>query len=126
VAWRAMPMGLDPAQPWVADLDKYSELEECVAYLRTRIHADKAGQAVLELGTNDGCKVWLNGKQIHGVNVGRALTPGEDKLTLDLAAGANTLLVAVYQQAGGWGACARLTAADGTPAQGLKTGLRAD
>ena len=126
VAWRAMPMGLDPAQPWVADLDKYSELEECVAYLRTRIHADKAGQAVLELGTNDGCKVWLNGKQIHGVNVGRALTPGEDKLTLDLAAGANTLLVAVYQQGGGWGACARLTAADGTPAQGLKTGLRAD
>lgn len=126
VAWRVMPMGLEPERPWVVALDKYLGGEERVAYLRTRVWSPDARGAVLELGTNDGCKVWLNGAQVHAVNTGRVMTPGEDKVALSLKAGWNTLMVAVYQQGGGWGACARLAGPDGAALQGVRSGVRED
>ncbi|HNR31822.1 MAG TPA: HEAT repeat domain-containing protein [Candidatus Hydrogenedentes bacterium] len=121
--WRIMPMGLDRNAPFVADLGRALGGAECVAFLRTFIHAPAAGPALLELGTNDGVKVWLNGALVHALNVGRALTPGEDKVQMHLDAGWNTLLLAVFQHGGDWAACARLRAPDGAPLAGLRTAV---
>ncbi|MBW7864759.1 MAG: HEAT repeat domain-containing protein [Candidatus Hydrogenedens sp.] len=126
VAWRVMPMGLEPERPWVVALDKHFGGEERVAYLRTRVMSPDAREVVLELGTNDGCKVWLNGAQVHAVNTGRVMTPGENKIALSLNADWNTLMVAVYQQGGAWGACARLAGPDGAALQGVRSGVRED
>lgn len=125
-AWRVFPMGLNPDAPFVADLGRGLGGAECVAFLRTNIDAAAAGPAVLELGSNDGVKVWLSGTLVHASNVGRALTPGEDKVPVQLNAGANTLVLAVFQMGGDWGACARLRSADGAPLAGIKAGVPAN
>ncbi len=115
--WRMMPMAHDPNQPWLIALGQVLGGQECVAYLRTALHSSTARETTLELGTNDGVKVWLNGELIHALNVGRPLTPGEDKLTLPLKEGGNTLMLAVYQHGGDWAAVARLVDAEGVQAK---------
>ena len=114
--WRMMPMAHDLKQPWIVALAEVLGGQERVAYLRTTLHSEAAQQATLELGTNDGVKVWLNGELLHALNVGRPLTPGEDKLKLDLKQGKNTLMLAVYQHGGDWAAVARLAGAKGVQA----------
>lgn len=124
VGWRVFPFGTDDSRGWVILLDKVFGGEERVIYLRTRILAREDREAILELGTNDGCKVWFNGQKVHSVNEGRPLQPGQDKLALKLNKGWNTLMLAVYQQGGAWSACARITQPDGKPAQGLRFSVR--
>ncbi len=119
VPWRIMPMGLNPDAPWVIDLNRAIGGNDRVAFLRTVIRAPEAMPAVLEIGSNDGVKVWLNGEQIHALNVGRTLTPGEDVLDVTLRPGDNTLMMAVFQQGGDWNACARLRAPGGGPLPGI-------
>lgn len=117
--WRLFPLLVDANPPNLLELDRVLGGEERAAFLRCFITADAAGDATLELGTNDGCKVWWNGSRIHAVNIGRPLTPGEDKLPVHLNAGVNTLMIAVYQQGGAWSAVARLVDAQGEPLQGI-------
>ncbi len=124
VGWRVFPFGTDDSRGWVILLDKVLGGEERVVYLRTRIFSPEARDSILELGTNDGCKVWFNGQKIHAVNEGRPLQPGQDKLALKLDKGWNTLMVAVYQQGGAWSASARITQPDGKPSQGLRFSVR--
>ncbi len=124
VGWRVFPFGTDDSRGWVILLDKVLGGEERVVYLRTRVFAPEDRDVILELGTNDGCKVWFNGQKIHAVNEGRPLQPGQDKLPLKLNKGWNTVMLAVYQQGGAWSACARMTQPDGKPSQGLRFSVR--
>lgn len=124
VTWSIAPMGLDPAQPWKVHLARIIGGEERVAYLRTTITSETEREIVLELGTNDGCKVWWNGEQIHSLNTGRTLTPGEDQLPATLQEGENTLLIAVYQHGGDWAAAARLRTKDGEPVSGVTSSAK--
>ena len=122
--WSVFPMGLNTDAPFVADLGRALGGNECVAFLRTFLRASAAGAATLELGTNDGVKVWLNGALIHAKNVGRGLTPNEDKVEIQLSDGWNTLVMAVFQMGGDWSACARVRAQDGSPLTGLQTAVK--
>ncbi len=124
VGWRVFPFGTDDSRGWVILLDKILGGEERVVYLRTRVLAAEDRDVILELGTNDGCKVWFNGQKIHAVNEGRPLQPGQDKLPIKLNKGWNTIMLAVYQQGGAWSACARITQPDGTSSQGLRYSVR--
>jgi len=56
---------------------------------------------VLELGSDDGVKIWLNGSQIYALNTARPLQPGSDKVNLTLRAGWNLLVAKVTQTT--WG-----------------------
>jgi HEAT repeat protein len=120
VNWRLLPTGTNPDQPWLLDLLAALGGESRVAYLRTRLHSDKARSLVLELGSDDGIKVWLNGHVVHGHNVLRAIEPGQEKVAVNLNEGWNELLLKVTQNNMGWGACARFRNADGSPVDGLK------
>ena len=124
--WRIMPMARNPERPWLIALDAALGGSECVAYLRTQVWSPQAQDALLELGSNDGVKAWLNGEVIHALNVGRGLQPGQDKVALKLDEGANTLLLAVYQQGGEWAACARLRTPDGKALEGLKCAVASE
>lgn len=117
--WRTLPLLVDANPPYALELDRVLGGEERVAFLRTFITAGAEADALLELGTNDGCKALWNGNLIHSLNVGRALTPAEDKLPVHLKAGVNTFMVAVFQQGGAWRATARLTDPQGQPLQGI-------
>jgi HEAT repeat protein len=114
VKWQALPAGTDPKRPWVMDLLKALGGQECVAYARTWVHSDQEHGAVLELGSDDGVKVWLNDKQVYALNVARALQPGSDKVNVTLHPGWNPLLFKITQNNQGWEFCARFRNADGS------------
>ena len=117
--WSIMPMGLDRNRPWIVSLARGLGGVQRVAYLRTTITSETAQDVVLQLGSNDGCKVWWNGELIHELNVGRPLNPNQDRLPVSLKAGDNTLVMAIYQHGGDWGATARLRTADDKPVTGI-------
>jgi hypothetical protein len=93
------------------------------AYLRTFVFSPKAQEAQLELGSDDGIKAWLNGKQVHANNAARGCEPNQDKVKLTLKEGWNELMLKVNNGGGDFAACARIRAADGAKLQGLKVNV---
>lgn len=120
VKWKPLPAGADPRRPFVMDVLKALGGEQCVAYLRTRVFSEKEQPARLEYGSDDGVKIWLNGRQVAALNVARPLSPGSDKVDVTLQAGWNTLLVKLTQNNLGWEFCARFVKPDGSRLTGLK------
>jgi HEAT repeat protein len=100
-------------------MDKILGGDERVAYLKTQITSDRDQEARLEIGSDDGVKVWLNDKIVHANNTVRGCTPGEDKVKVSLNRGVNRLLLKVTQGGGEWAACCRLRAPDGRPLDGV-------
>jgi HEAT repeat protein len=109
--WRPMTAPVNG----IVDLGKLMPGENRVAYLRTILTSEQEQQAVLELGSDDGVKVWVNGKLAHANNAARACSPGEDKANLALKQGENVLLLKITQSGGGWAAVARLRDPAGKP-----------
>ncbi len=100
--------------------------ENCAAYLRTEVLADRETEAMLLLGSDDGLKVWLNGEPVFGNNTDRGLVADQDAVLVRLRRGPNTLLLKVTQGGGGWAACARLLGLNGRPLEGCANRLPAD
>ncbi|MCC7494081.1 MAG: HEAT repeat domain-containing protein [Fimbriimonadaceae bacterium] len=89
-------------------------------YLRTRVFLAERTEARLELGSDDGAKVWLNGKEVHAKDVPRGHTFGEDKVDVLLEAGWNELLLKIANGGGDWSASLRIAKRDGSALAGLK------
>lgn len=119
--WRRLPTGSDPARPWLIDILKpLGGGHQCVAYVRTGLHA-KAEQPVrLEIGSDDGIKVWLNDRLIHANNTARPIQPGSDKMSAALRKGWNELMIKITQNNMGWEYCVRIVKPDGTPLDDLR------
>ncbi|MCX5683970.1 MAG: hypothetical protein NT049_09830, partial [Planctomycetota bacterium] len=111
--WRFVGVPADAKTRGLVELNVILGGNERIAYLRTEILSPKAQEAVLELGSDDGAKVWVNGQQVLAKNVVRPYAAGEDKVKISLKQGTNTLLVKVIQGGGEWSAAARLVAPDG-------------
>jgi hypothetical protein len=94
--------------------------EQRVAYLRTRVWSEKAQPLVLELGSDDGVKVWLNRRVVFGNNAVRGIAPAQDKVKVELRQDWNELMLKVTQNVMGWAACARFRTPDGGAASGLR------
>lgn len=118
--WRLMPAGTNPDQPWLLDLLALYGGEQKVAYLRTAVWSDAERDLVLESGSDDGTKAWWNGQIVLAVNVQRAVAPAQEKTRLHAKAGWNWLMLKIPQNVMGWGAVARFTNVDGSPATGLR------
>ena len=119
VKWRTLPAGTSAGTPWLLDLLKFLGGQQCVAYARTNVYSDKPQAARLDLGSDDGVKVWLNGEVIHANNTARPLKPGSDKVAIKLKQGWNALLLKITQNNLGWEFSARIVKPDGTPLFGL-------
>ncbi|PYJ02742.1 MAG: hypothetical protein DME25_15410, partial [Verrucomicrobia bacterium] len=120
VKWRTLPPGSDLRRPWLMDLLKALGGEQCVAYARTWVHSEQPQPARLEIGSDDGVKVWLNRQLVHQNNVARGLTPAADKVNVTLKSGWNPLLLKITQNNQGWEFCARFVQPDGSRLKGLK------
>ncbi|MBI1785555.1 hypothetical protein HYR69_10465, partial [Candidatus Sumerlaeota bacterium] len=77
-------------------------------------------KAKLEIGSDDGVKVWVNGAVVHANNATRSLKPAEDTAEATLKQGWNAILMKVNNGGGDWQACLRLRAADGSKIEGLR------
>ena len=120
VTWRLMPAGTNNDKPWLMELDRVLGGDNRVAYLRNKVWSDKPQKVRLELGSDDGIKVWLNGQMVHANNVTRPADPGRDKVEVTLKQGWNQLLLKVTQNTGQWAVCARFRNLDGSKLEGLK------
>jgi hypothetical protein len=83
------------------------------AYLQTYVFAPEARTATVKLGSDDGVRVWLNGKVVLTHAVHRPLAPDSDSFEVALAKGWNTLLVKVRNDDGAFGLTVRLADPDG-------------
>jgi len=120
VLWSLMPAATDAKRPWILDLLKLYPGDSQVAYVKTWIKSDKTRQVVLEAGSDDGIKAWLNGKLVHANNVPRAAIPGTDKANITLNQGWNKLMLKITQNNGPWEFCMRITNADGGKVEGIE------
>ena len=123
VTWSVMPANTSPDTPWLMNLSAALGGDSRVAYLRTTLVSPIKQAVRVELGSDDGIKVWLNGKLVHANNATRALRPGEDVFEVTLKKGPNPLLLKVTNGGGEWEACLRLRTPDGKVVEGLKTKL---
>jgi HEAT repeat protein/type 1 glutamine amidotransferase len=118
--WTPMPAGTDKDKPWFLDLYKALGGSDRVAYLRTNVWSPKSQKLRLQLGSNDGIKVWLNGKVVHANNASRTITRDEDKVEVTLRKGWNSLMMKITQSGGTWSACACFRTLEGGSVKGLK------
>ncbi len=93
--------------------------DNAAAYLRTRVRSEGEQKVVLEIGSDDGVKVWLNDKVVHANNASRGVTPGQDKIPVTFNDGWNNLLIKVTNGGGDWGVCVRVADAQGMVAPGI-------
>ena len=98
----------DGVTTWVEAGDVDGEVQrfetEIGAVLFARkIEAPSARTLELSLGSDDGLWVWLNGEPVLEADVRRGVSADQDRVSLDLVAGTNELLVKVVNFGGGFG-----------------------
>ncbi|MDY7107646.1 MAG: ThuA domain-containing protein [Planctomycetota bacterium] len=118
VAWREMPEEA-LSSPGIYDLNKVVSGSNCCGYVMAIIESDRAQQALLEMGSDDGLKAWLNGNVVHANNVMRGLSRGSDTTTVTLEEGTNRLLLKITQGGGDWKVCCRIRSVDGFALEGV-------
>jgi len=120
VEWRVLPVSVKAGGgPAVMSLLVIGAGDNRVAYLRTWVRSAKAQEARIEIGVDDGVKVWLNDKVVVNENRGGACVPGSIKADVALREGANLVFVKVTQGSGPWELCLRLCGRDGKPLEGI-------
>ena len=125
VVWKTVPANPedDIHANIVVNLGNSMGGDNRVAYLRTNIWSDKQRKVLLELGSDDGIKVWFNDDLIHVNKIARGVKPGDDLVEVTLRKGVNTFMLKVAQDKNGWGACMRIRELDGGKLEGLEAKL---
>lgn len=82
--------------------------DNAIAYAFTTVDREKAGPAILGIGSDDGIQVWVNGKLVHRHRVGRAVTIDDDRVPVEFVEGENTILLKIENGTGGWGFACRI------------------
>jgi hypothetical protein len=107
--WRKMSTGTNSGLPFYLDILKaLNGGEQRVAYLRTKLQWPTERQVKLWIGSDDGNKVWVNGKLVHANNVARAFTPDQDSAIVTLKKGENIIMMKITQNNLPWGASLRI------------------
>ncbi|MCX5674920.1 MAG: HEAT repeat domain-containing protein [Planctomycetota bacterium] len=105
----------------VVDLGQVTEPgDNRVAYLRTYVISPKAQDVRLEVGSDDGVRVWLNGKVVHANNANRGFEANQDMVKMSLNDGVNVLLLKITNGGDGWQAAARIRESNGAKIKGLQ------
>ena len=87
-------------------LSKYLKPKNMVvAYAFSRVRSPKEQKAILSVGSNDGVKVYLNGKQVQEMHprTGRWLLTDNDYVPVTLKKGINNLMLKIDQGTGDFG-----------------------
>jgi serine/threonine protein kinase len=69
-------------------------------YAMTFVHSPRPQKVPMWLGSDDGVRVWVNGKLVHEVERNRKATANEDKVNVELNQGWNKVLVKVINVTG--------------------------
>jgi putative membrane-bound dehydrogenase-like protein len=94
------------------DASKGIDGEGVVHYFRVTADSPSEQQAKLLLGSDDGVKVWLNGKLVHRNAASRAVGYAQDTVPVTLASGKNDILIKVENGSGPGGVSLAISAAE--------------
>ncbi len=122
VAWQVAEEGVGPQ---IIDLTKTFSGSNRAAYARTWLYSPMTQAVRLELGSDDGIKVWVGDKQVHANNANRPVRPGEDTAKARLEQGWNEVLVKISQGGGDWAFSFRVTKPDDSALDDMKVRLEA-
>ena len=101
---------------WISYHSEYEKMDfkkiftpndEVVCYAAIWLNSEKQQEKLFGIGSNDGIRVWLNGKQILNVHQHRIVSVDNEYIRLKLKKGRNLLLIKVGQSFGGWGLVVR-------------------
>jgi hypothetical protein len=90
------------------------------AYAVAYVKSPTARPARLSVGSDDGVKCWVNGKQMISNNCFRGAAPGQEQVPVELKAGWNEIKLKITQGGGGWGFFCDLQSPDGAPLDDLE------
>ena len=90
------------------DLYDFDPYEMVVVYALTYVYSPRAATVPFLLGSDDGVKVFLNGKEIHRYLAVRVAAPDQDRIPLALKEGWNVLLLKIENNYGGYNFYARI------------------
>ncbi len=98
--------------PGEFDLNKQIGGGNHCVYVRTEMWIPRTQKIRLEIGSDDGVKVFVDGESVLERNVMRGVTLGEDVVEVNLDKGWHTLMLKVAQGNGGWGFACRVRGTD--------------
>jgi len=99
----------------IIDLTFLKPNTDVTAFATCELVCQRPRKVVLHVGSDDGVAVWVNGKLVHENFVARGIEPDQDRVTADLVAGRNRILLRISQAGGGFAFCVRLTDPSGKP-----------
>jgi hypothetical protein len=115
------------AEDYYFDVNKFlgADTDRSMAYAVTYVVApDDIKGAVLKIGSDDGCKVYVNGKEVGKAADDRAIDKDQNAFeNVTLKKGVNVVVFKVVNNAGEWQGAARFVDKDGKPLAGLKAQL---
>lgn len=86
----------------------FGKIDLVLAYGYTEFIADSEQAAILAVGSNDGCRIWLNGEVVFDHASARGLVLDGDLVPVLLKKGTNRLLIKIEDQGNDWGFSCRL------------------
>lgn len=96
VAWKQMSRG-----PRFFNFhEAFGDVSDSSSYAFFRLESPRKQQAMLLVGSDDGIKVWHNGRVVHTNDISRAALPLQDIVYLDLEPGGNDILFRVRNLTG--------------------------
>lgn len=124
VVWNKMPAPSDSAKFRMVDLGSVVGGDNCVVYLKTQVFWPKNEDVELQMGSDDGIKLWVNGTLVHANNAIRGFTADQDKATARLTKGWNSFQAKISQYCAGCSMAVRLRPPGATAPQPLKVEAR--
>jgi hypothetical protein len=119
IEWRAWH-ARRTTNPWLIDLLPLDAKPNRCAYARAVIWSERDQPAQLEIGNDDGVKVWLNDELVYQKNSAGGMGAERAKVPVTLRAQRNTLLLKVAQGMGDWGFCCGVKSSDGADIEGVR------
>jgi len=93
----------------IVSLDKaISTRSNVLAYAYKDIYFESEGTFIVSLGTNDGGRLWINGKEVWDHGGARGCKPDEDQIPVFFKKGINKILLKVEEKGNNWQFCMRI------------------
>ena len=113
IDWQPWVVRDGPDAGWRLDLHEPWPGDHQAVYLLTYVYSPTTQPAQLQVGSDDGIKVWFNGRVVIDQNVLRGCALNQDQANVSLAEGWNALMLKVTNNGGAWSCCARVRDPDG-------------
>ncbi len=89
-------------EPVVDFINLFGQRDYATAYALAEIKMDAPAKVLIGVGSDDGIKIFVNGKLVHNNWIGRGTVADDDLVVLDLQKGSNQVLVKVQNMSYGW------------------------